>query len=362
MTSLPRSAAIVAFALSLFGLGGCTTTSLLLGAAGVATDTSVTWEIVKHVHGKLTEGDPMPCGGLDSVERALSPRCGDFVSGSVRGSDLAASPFAACALATAARDTRLWPALPELIAKGARAETCAQPALVALAQANECPDLLGSSTEVRAALAGLASSDPRAVHHDVVRWLSCPASRAAGMDSVLVSWLDSGALNPGALSFSPLAALHPSAITSPLATAFEARGHTVDAALGSYVGQRASGFEEALRTSDWAALDWWLARRPQLVNRVPGAQLDWVPLARVLSPSFLAHPTSRADMVNFLVARGADPRTRLPSDPSVSVLALARSMRSPLVALLEAAPSSGSEPVATSTVATNSRALRLIGP
>ena len=34
-------------------LGGCTTTGLLLTAAGVATDTSVTWEIVKHLHAKM---------------------------------------------------------------------------------------------------------------------------------------------------------------------------------------------------------------------------------------------------------------------------------------------------------------------
>ena len=55
-------------------LGGCTTTGLLLTAAGVATDTSMTWEIVKHVHAKMTEGGDMPCYRLDSVERGAAPQ------------------------------------------------------------------------------------------------------------------------------------------------------------------------------------------------------------------------------------------------------------------------------------------------
>lgn len=358
MTSLLRWVAYLATSLGLLASGGCTTTSLVLGAAGVASDSSVAWEIVKHVHGKLTEGDPTPCAGLDSVERALSPRCGEFVTGSLRRSDLLLSPFSACALTTAASDTRLWPALPELIDQGARAKTCMQSPIVALAQANDCPDLMAASAEVRGALTSLAQFDPRAVHHDVVRWLSCPNSRVAGLDSVLNGWLASGALNPGVVSFSPLAALHPSAIGSPLSAALEARGHTVEAAFGGYLGQRPSGFEEALRTSDWAALEWWLDRRPPLANRVPGPQIDWLPLARVLAPGFLAYPDTRADMVNFLVLRGADPRTRLPSEPSQSVVTLARAMRSPQLHLLEAAPP-GTEPI--NIFASNTRALKLIG-
>jgi hypothetical protein len=358
MTSLHRWATLLATALGLLASAGCTTTSLVLGAAGVASDSSMGWEIVKHVHGKLTEGDPTPCGGLDSVERALNPRCGEFVSGSLLSSDLRTSPYASCALTTAARDIRLWPALPELIDRGARAQSCMQSPIVALAQANDCPDLTAVSAEVRGALTSLAQSDPRAVHHDVVRWLSCPNSRVAGLDSVLNSWLASGALDRRAVSFSPLAALHPSAIGSPLSAALEARGHTVETAFGGYMGQRASGFEEALRTSDWAALEWWLDRRPPLANRVPGLQLDWLPLARVLTPGFLAYPDTRADMVTFLVARGADPRTRLPSEPSQSVITLARATRSPLLDLLEAAPP-GTEPI--NTIASNSRALKLIG-
>lgn len=364
MPFLPRWLCVAATAVGLLATAGCTTTSLLLGAAGVATDTSITWEIVKHVHGTMTEGDDKPCVLLDSVERALTPRCGEFVRGSLRQRDIAISPFGACALATAASDTRLWPALPELLARGARPETCAQPAIVALAQANDCPDLARSTPQVRAALDDLARHDRRAVHHDAVRWLSCPASRAAGFDAVLTDWLASGALNPDGLAFSPLAALHPSAFGTALPAAFEAHGQTAAVAFGGYVGQRPPAFEAALRGSDWVALEWWLARVPQLANRVPGPQLDWLPLARVIAPGFLAHPESRADMVGFLLARGADPRTRLPSDTSQSVIALARALRSPLVpvllAALEAAPAMAEAPV--NTVATNDRAIRLIGP
>ena len=364
MTFLPRWLCVAATAFGLLTTGGCTTTSLLLSVAGVATDTSVTWDIIKHVHATMTEGDDRPCALLDSVERALSPRCGEFISGSLRPRDIATSPFGACALATAAADTRLWPALPELLARGARSESCAQPAIIALAQANECPDLARSTPQVRAALADLARRDPRAVHHDTVRWLSCPASRVAGFDGVLTDWLASGALNPDGLAFSPLAALHPSAFGTPLPAAFEAHGQTAAAALGGYVGQRPPGFETALRQSDWVALEWWLARVPQLANRVPGNQLDWLPLVRVIAPGFLAHPESRADMVGFLLARGADPRTRLPSDTSQSVIAAARSLRSPLVpvlvAALEATPAVAETPV--KTVATNDHAIRLIGP
>ncbi len=357
---LSRWVALTAVALGLLATSGCTTTSLLLGAAGVASDSSMTWDIVKHIHAKLTDGDPTACGRLDSVERALSPRCGEFVADSIRPTELASSPFGACALTIAARDTRLWPALPELVAKGARPQRCAQPAAIAFAQAHDCPDLAALRPDVRDAIVGLAANDVRAVDHDVVRWLSCPASRAAGADRVLDVWLADASLLPGTVSFSPLAALHPSALGSPLSAALEAQGHGIDAALGGHLGQRPGGFEEALRTSDWAALDWWLTRRPQLANRVPGTQLDWVPLARVLTPGFLRDPDGQAEVAGYLLARGADPRTRLPSDPSVSVLGLARTLRSPLLARLEAAPA-GAGAAGVPIVAANGRALRLIG-
>lgn len=361
MSVLSRWAAIAATTLALSVTSGCTTTSLLVSAAGVASDSSMAWDIVKHIHAQLTDGEPTPCSRLDSVERAISPRCGVFVADSLRAADLATSPHAACALTTAARDTRLWPALPELIAKGARPQSCALPAAVAFAQAHDCPDLTAQSPQVRDAIVGLARTDARAVQPDVVRWLSCPASRAIGADAVLDGWLADASLLPGTLGFNPLSALHPSALQTPLAVALEAQGHRADDGLGSTLGVRPSGFEEALRTSDWAALDWWLARAPQLANRVPGAQLDWLPLARVLSPSFLVYPDSRAQLVDYLLAHGADPRTRLPSDPGQSVLAQARAANSPLLAALEAAPAGGQGAAANPIVASNGRALRLIG-
>lgn len=344
MNRLPRWAAVATAGLTLLLLGGCTTTSLVLGVAGIATDTSVTWEVVKHVHAKMTEGDPRPCAQLSSLDRALNPRCGEFVPGSLRTADMRSTSLGECPLTVAARDVRLWPALPDLLAKGARPEHCAQAPLVALAQAHDCPDMTGTSAEVKRAIGRLAQADGRAVQHDVVRWLSCPQSRAAGLGSVLDAWLASGALAPGALGFSPLGALHPSFLASPFAQALEAAGHRAADALGGYAGERSTGFEEALRTSDWAALDWWLARQPQLVNRVPprrGDQLAWLPLARVLVPSFLAYPDSRADMVGFLLARGADPSQRLPADPGQTVAGLAIKLKSPLAGVLAAAPSPG---------------------
>ena len=366
MTCLPRWATTVATALFLTGLlplGACTTTaSLVLGVAGVATDTSMTWEIIKHLHAKFTEGDPPPCATLDSVDRALSPGCGEFVVGSLRVQDVESSRFSACALTIAARDTRLWPVLPELLAKGADARTCPESPIVALAQANDCPSLATASEDVRESLATLTRNDPRAVHHDVLRWLSCPTSRAAGLDASLTRWLQAGALDPGTLSFSPLAALHPSHIGSPFAVALEARGHSATAGGGDYLGQRASGFEAALRSSDFAALEWWLARAPQFASRVPGHQLDWVPLARVLTPGFLASPASQPEMVSFLLAHGANPRTRLPADPSLSVIAMARSFNSPLVGLLEAAPVPRQADLPSSMLATNTRVFKLMGP
>ena len=343
-----RWATLAAAGLSAFVLGGCTTTSLVLGVAGLATDTSVTWEVVKHVHAKMTEGDPRPCAQLNSMERALNPRCGEFVPGSLRPQDMAATAaHGECALAVATRDARLWPLLPELIANGARPEACAQAPLLALAQANDCPDMARASADVRRSMAWLAQTDGRAVHHDVVRWLSCPNSRAAGLDVTLAAWLTGGALAPGTLGFSPLGALHPSALGLPFALALEASGHRASDALGGYVGERAPGFEEALRTSDWAALDWWFARQPQLANRVPprrGDQLAWLPLARVLVPNFLAYPDSRADMVGFLIARGADPARRLPADPAQTVAGLASKMKSPLAGVLAAAAAAAASP------------------
>jgi hypothetical protein len=329
---------------------GCTTAGILVGAAGIATDSSVTWEVIKHVHAKLTEGDDVPCVKLNTVQRALNERCGGYEPGSLRAADIRDPQLQECALAVVTRDPRFWPMLPELLDKGAQPETCRRSPLVDLAQRDACPDFDAAAPAVRQALAWLARADARAIHHDVVRMLSCPNSRLAGLDAVLDRWLAAGELDPGAVSFGVLGALHPDALDTPLGRALEARGHSARAALGGYDGVQPSGFEAALRGSHWAALDWWLQRVPELVNRVPsaqGGQLPWVPLARVLVPSFLIHPQSQSQMVAFLLMRGADPWQRLPFDPSRSVAQYARDLHSAQADLLDRPAQAPSTIVAT---------------
>lgn len=339
MKLLRRLAAIGVIGAALLLGAGCTAPGILISVVGATTDTSVTWSVVKHVHQQLTEGDPRPCVLLNSVQRALSPRCGEFVAGSLVAADLERTDLAECSLVLAVRDPRLWPVVPELLDKGARAQTCAEAPLVALAQRQPCPDFGAATPAALRALSRLAQTDPRAVHHDVMRMLSCPSARAAGLDGVLATWHARGALKPGTLGFSPLGALHPSYLASPLARDLEADGHTARAALGGYDGRLSPGFEEALRTSQWAALEWWLARVPELAQRVPptqGNQLSWLPLARVLVPNFLIYPQRQKDTVEFLLAHGADPTQRLPSNESQSVIGFARALKSPMLPLLEA--------------------------
>jgi hypothetical protein len=319
-------------------LGGCGTTGILLSAAGVATDTSVTWEVVKHVHATLTAGDDTPCVRLDTVERALNVRCGAFVPGSVKAADLRHSRLQDCALSVATRDPRFWPALPEFIAKGASPEACSRSPLAELARLPDCPDFSTASPAVLQSLRWLAEADARAIDHDVVRMLSCPSAVVAGLDKPLASWLAQGDLDRGHVAFGPLGALHPSYLASPLARALEAQGHTAREGLGGYSGSRPRSFEMALRDSDWVALDWWLTRVPELANRVPplqGNQLPWVPLAKVLSPGFLVNAEQRTDAVEFLLARGANPWQKLPFDSGSSVVQYARMLKSPQLVLLD---------------------------
>ena len=319
-------------------LGGCTTAGLLVGAVGVATDTSMTWEIAKHLHAKMTEGDDIACHRLDSVQRALNLRCGAFVPGSVLAADLQHNPLQGCALAVAVREPRFWPALPEFIEKGALPETCAQSPLVELAQAQACPAFTSASPAVLQSLRWLAEADARAVHPDVIRLLSCLSAQHAGLDRALDTWLAQGVLDAGKISFGPLGALHPDYLGTPFARALEAQGHTARQGLGGYAGVQPRGFELALRDSHWAALDWWLTRVPELANRVPptqGNQLPWLPLARVLTPNFLTHPATQTEMVEFLLARGANPWQRLPFDAGSSVVQYARALKSPQLALLD---------------------------
>ena len=346
-----------------FFLSACTTTSLVLGAAGVATDTSIPWAIAKHVHQQITDGDPVPCVQLNSVQRALTERCGDFKPGSIKAADVEFAGLGVCPLSVAAREPQFWPVMTELLNKGARVQACQQSPLVDLAQAQvtqtqACPDFESASPASLRTLTALAQSDGRAVHHDVLRLLSCPSARRVGLDRLIDRWMAQGQLPVAGLSFSPLSALHPDHLNSPLAMALQAQGHTVQAALLAQDGKLPAGFEAALRSSHWVALDWWLARRPELARSVPpakGTQLPWLPLARVLTPQFLDAPGSQAEMVKFLMARGASPSQLLPFDSSKTVQAYAEQLKSPMALVMTKAASAqvlatGAAPAGTPNV------------
>ncbi|HEX6704032.1 MAG TPA: hypothetical protein VF169_04660 [Albitalea sp.] len=296
--------------------------------------------VLMHALDKATEGDPTPCHKLNSVERALSARCGEYRPGSLLTKDVIASGLPVCPLTIAARDPSLWPVLPELLSKGASPEACTAAPLAALAQANACPDFGRAAPESVSALRWLAEADSRSIQHDVVRMLSCPNARDAGLATVLDSWLDQGQLPVRGLNFGVLGALHPSHLDSRFARVLEAQGHTARAGLGAFAGQLPAGFDAALRDGNRVALDWWLDRAPELANRVPARQanqLPWLPLARVITPSYLAQPQQQAELVGYLILRGADPSRHLPHDPGQTVVGYARQLKSPALALLDPA-------------------------
>ncbi|WP_298835025.1 hypothetical protein [uncultured Piscinibacter sp.] len=335
MTAPHRLVAALALAAGTLLLGGCTTSL-----------------VIAHLYDKITEGDPTSCFRLNSVERALQPRCGPYVAGSISARDVAAPGLPVCPLTLAARDPALWPVLPELIDKGATPEACTAAPWVALAQAHPCPDFARASPEQVRSLRWLAEADARAIHHDVVRALSCPSARRAGLDLVLDQWLAQDQLRADTLPFGMLGALHPSHLNSTLARTLEARGHTAVAGLGAYNGQLAPGFEEALRVADFDALDWWIQRVPSLVDRAPpsrGNQLPWAPLARAITPAFLPDLVRQREVVSYLLAHGAEPWRPLPHDPQQTPASLAMRMHSPLAETLagpRVATTRGAAPVA----------------
>lgn len=303
--------------------------------------------VLMHLHAKLTEDDPTPCMRLNSVERALHARCSPFEPGSLVTKDIQASGLNVCPLTLAARDPQFWPVLPELLAKGAQPERCDQAPIRALAQAHACPPFERASKAELEALRWLATADSRAVQHDVMRALSCPGARTAGLETVLDGWLRDGLLDPGQVSFSPLGALHPGHLGSPLARQLEAQGHTAAAALAAYDGSQPSGFDTALRSGDLVALDWWLVRVPGLLNHVPPStgQLSWVPLARALTPGYLPDQAQQRRVVEHLLRRGANPWLRLPHEPQRTVVSLAQELKSPLLPLLDP-PRLSAQPIA----------------
>lgn len=340
-------------------LGGCSTPASLVTC--LLPSGCVSLEVARHVHQKLTEGDPVPCFQLNSVERALSERCAPFERGSLKTADVERSGLPVCPLTLAARDPQFWPVLAELLSRGAQPEHCRQSPLAALAAAHPCPDFAAATPTELDAVRWLAQADARSVHHDVMRMLSCPNARAVRLDAVLDDWLAQGLLPAGQLAFSPLAALHPSHLTSPLARSLEAQGHLAQAAFGGYEGHLPTGFEEALRTSEWHALDWWLARMPELANRVPPSradQLPWLPLAQVLSPRFMPDAQQQREAIAYLLARGADPWKRLPHDSSRTVVAFAQELRSPWVGDLDPILRPPARPIATARLGHEPQAAR----
>lgn len=341
MTPLHRLAAAFGLAAGSLLLGGCTTSL-----------------VVAHIYDKITEGDPASCFRLNSVDRALQPRCGPYQPGSLKAEELRASGLPVCPLALAARDPAMWKLLPEMVDKGASPEACTTPPAVALAQAQPCPDFGAATPAELAALRWLAEADARAIHHDAVRLLSCPGARAAGLDSVLDQWLANDQLRADTLPFGVLGALHPSHLNSRLARTLEARGHTARAALTAHNGRLPGGYEEALRSADFAALDWWVQRLPTLVDRVPAAearQLPWVPLARVITPAFVPDAERQRELVDYLLAHGAQPWRALPHDANLSPATLAVKLHSPLAGTLAgprvAASRSGTTAAATTAAA-----------
>ena len=77
---------------------GCAATSLLSfayeqspeGKGNCVSAGCAATAVLGHVYDKLTEGGPTPCRKLNSVERALSGRCGAYEPGHLLAQDIKA--------------------------------------------------------------------------------------------------------------------------------------------------------------------------------------------------------------------------------------------------------------------------------
>jgi hypothetical protein len=281
----------VALASLLGSLTACTPVGVIVSATGVATDTSVTWDVVKHIHGKLTENDAVPCVDLNSVQRALNARC-TYQPGSIRRADIVRTGLQECPLAVATRDPRLWRALPELLEKGARLDACRARRCSRSPRPTRCPDFAAAPPDVRDAIRSLAETIRGPC---VTTSFACCRVRARAPSASTAcssTWLDRGDLQPGKLSFSPLGALDPDLLVSAFGRELESAGHRPEAALDGYEGVLPTGYELAA------------AQQP-----LAGDRLVALPLAPARQPRAAA--TRRAAL--GAAAEGA--RRRLPASP-----------------------------------------------
>ena len=325
-------------------LAACTPLGLLVTATGVATDTSVTWEVVKHVHGQLTEDDPTPC--VDAQQRAARAqrRAASYVAGQHPHAPTSPAPACRSARSPSRRATR---------GSGAPCPSCSKRARSSSpAPARRCRTLAADRRlpELRRRVAGGPEGDrsprrgrpargpPRRVPHALLPERARGRPRPGARD-----WLDRGELAARQALVQPARRARPRPARDALRP--RARGRRPPArALRSTTTTAVlpSGYEQALRNEPLGrdrlvAVRAAAARQPGAAER--GAQMAWVPLQRVLvCRASCQHPEAQRDMVLFLMAHGADPRRQLPFDPGRNVLAFAAPIKSPMLAVLDAPP------------------------
>jgi hypothetical protein len=231
--------------------------------------------------------------------------------------------------------------------KGATSERCARSPLQDLAEVDACPNFQAASPQVLKAFVYLAESDRARNPARRVSHVQLQQRRAAGLDQVLVGWLDPRRAAGGNALVQPARSARPGNARLALRRELQIAGHSPQRRSTTTTGVLQSGFEEALRTSNWAALEWWFYELPQLLNVAPpsrGAQLPFVPLQRVLLPGYLPDQAAQGEMVKYLLARGANPRQKLPFDPGRNVVGFAMSIRSPMLALLDEPAPTAAQP------------------
>ena len=218
------------------------------------------------------------------------------------------------------------------------------PAAIAAASAGQraaVPRFRRSHTR-HAAGAGRGSPKPtaRSVHHDVMRMLSCPPPTRRGLDRVLVGWRVRGALSPGCDRLQPARRADPGLprdlVVRPrprsrrphrAGRARRLRGTCCARAsrkpCGPAIGPRSTGGCNARPSSRTGC------RRRKATSfrgcRWPGC---W---CRTSSPT----PRPQQDMVEFLLARGADPSPASAVGREPIGDRLREELKSPLLALLE---------------------------